>query len=282
MTLHEHDQWESHQSSFLERRQLRGRFEDNQRLERRLAVSRLNLQHRVECRLRDGRLGYPDSQTAQARYEHLDRMISAEIAAGATRHDRLPWLVRQIPKLVAMIDCVVLFTFAAVIFNVALDRPLQNPVAALAALLLAFLASGAAYTWLAITGDRIKTFRGELGEVLWRIVGATTWLMIAVSGILVTALALLMYSRIVDAVVSAGDAIEAGTATPLGIVFAVISAVTNLSVVAVHALDGSPQADQQRHIGRLLRRHQKVVHRHRLTVVRKAGAGHGSDQGLSA
>jgi hypothetical protein len=262
------EQLEPVRPSYLDQYQQDGRTERERRRQRRLTFCRITMQHESERRFRDGRLGYPDVEAARARYEQLSRVIDAEVGGGATRHGRLPWVVRQIPRLVAVIDCVVLFTFCSVIFNVALSDPLQNPVLALAALLLAVLAGGVAYTWLSLTGDRIKTFRGELGEVLWRVVGATSWLMIAVSLVVVAALAVLMYSRVVNEVTVAGDAVQAGAATPLGLVFAVISAVANLSVIAVHALDGSPQADQHRHIGRLLRRHQQAVHRRRLALLR--------------
>lgn len=274
MTIHEHDRFQEHQQlpsvrpGYLERYRQDDQTEQERRRQRRLTFCRINFQHESERRFRDGRLGYPDVNAARTRYGHLSQLIDAEVADGATRHGRLPWVVRQIPRLVAAIDCVVLFTFCAVIFNVALSDPLQSPVLTLAALLLAVLASGVAYTWLALTGDRIKTFRGELGEVLWRVVGATTWLMIAVSLVVVVALAVLMYSRVMGEVLAAGDAVQAGMATPLGLVFAVISAVANLSVVAVHALDGSPQSDQQRQVGRLLRRHQQALHRRRLALLR--------------
>lgn len=268
---HDHDQLRAVRFSWLDHYRQESRDRDDHRLERRLTVRRIVLQHVEERRLRDSRSGYPDAHAARIRYDHLERVISADVQGGSTRHSRLPWLVRQIPRLVAVIDCVVLFTFCGEIFNVLLNDPLRTPIPSLAAALLAVLASGVAYTWLALTGDRLKVFRGELGEVLWRVVGATTWFMIAGSVVLVTALAVLMYSRVFDEIQTAGDAVAAGTAAPLGVVFAVISAVANLSVVAVHALDGSPEADERRFVGRLLRRHQKSVNHNRLAVIRAAG-----------
>jgi hypothetical protein len=271
MTVHEHDQIESRRPSYLDQYRQEGQGRDDRRQGRRLAVCQLKFQHVVEHRLRDSRFGYPNVDAARDRHAHLARAIDSDLEGGATRHDRLPWLVRQIPRLVAVIDCVVLFTFCGVIFNVDLGHPLLTPVPLMAAALLAVLASGVAYTWLALTGDRLKTFRDELGEILWPVVGATTWSMVAGSAVLVGALGVLMYSRVVDEVRAAGDIALAGTAVPLGLVFAVISAVANLSVVAIHALDGSAHADQHRHAGRLLRRHEKAVHRHRLALVRMAG-----------
>jgi hypothetical protein len=254
------------------------------RLRRHLAVLHVEEQFLERRRLRDGRFGHPDPQAVRVRYALLERHILAEISEGATRHRRLPWLIRQIPRLVAVIDFAVLFTFCAVIFNVALAAVLSTPFGSLAALLLAVLASGVAYTWLAVTGEALKTFRGELGEILWASVGLTTWLMCAVSLVLITALSVLMYSRVVSEVISAGDdQISSATALPLGVVFAVISAVANLAVVAVHALDGSVVADEHRHAGRLLRRHERETYRHRRALVRRTGEPEDeARQGLSA
>lgn len=271
MTIHEQEQRQTLSASCLDRHQAESQNRSDERLEHRLTVRRVKLQHALERRFWDARLGYPDVHAARARYGHLHRVIDADVEAGATRHGRLSWLVRQIPRLVAVIDCVVLYTFCGFIFNVPLDDPLQDPLPALAAALLSVLASGVSYTWLSVTGDRLKTYRGELGEVLWRLVGATTWFMVAASVVLVTVLAMLMYARVSGEVRNAADVAMTGTARPLGVIFAVISAIANLSVVAVHALDGSPQADEQRHVGRLLRRHEKAVHRHRLAVVKAAG-----------
>lgn len=222
-------------------------------------------------RLRDHRLGYPAVPAAVARYDDLDRMIGHDVRRGAVRHTRLPWAVRQVPRLVALIDLAVLFTFCGIVFNVDPGAPLTTPVATLAALFLAVLASGVAYSWLAVTGARLKIFRSEIGEVVWGVVGRTTWLLIGVSLVLVAALGVLMYSRVVAEAVSAEQ--QAGPAVLLGVVFAVVSVVGNLSVIAVHALDGSVPADEHRHVGRVLERHERRLRRARRALLRAGGQG---------
>lgn len=227
----------------------------------RLTVIQLRIRHLSEARFRADRLSYPAPKAALAAYQHLDELIGEDVRGGVTRHRRLSWAVRLIPRLVAVIDGVVLFTFSAVIFNVPLEAPLAEPVRTLAAVLLAVLASGVAYTWLAVTGDRLKHYRGDLGQVRWRLVCATSWVMVGVSLVLVTALSLLMYNRILVEVIGVGDEAQAATARPLALAFAVLSAIANLSVVAVHAFDGSPESDVLRDLGRLLRRQQRAIHR---------------------
>jgi hypothetical protein len=183
----------------------------------------------------------------------------------------LPWLTRQIPGLVALIDGAVLFTFCAVIFNVDLAHPQREPARTLAAIMLAVLASGVAYTWLALNGRRLKTFRSTLGEVCWHLVGATTWILVGLSLVLVGALSILMFDRVATALRDTGDPALAAAAVTLGTVFAVINAIANLCVIAVHAHDGSDAGDELRDLGRALRSYQKTVHRHRRAVLRAAG-----------
>ena len=235
----------------------------------RFAALELRGQQLGELRFRSGPLGSPDLATATVMYEELQQTISADVAAGVTKHRPLSWWVRQVPKVVAVIDGVVLYTFTAEILNVPVEEPLASPVLALAAAFLAVLASGASYIWLALTGSRMRNFRDDLGDVLWRLLGRSTWLMIAVSLVLVGALSLLMYERIAADVAYSGQ--DAGLSGPLAFAFALVSAVANLSVVAVHALDGSMQSDLHRELGRLLRRRQRKVQRWQRKAIKAMG-----------
>lgn len=257
---------------------------DQRRLVTLVSLKRLDLEYVIERHQRDAGLGYPDMRAAAIRYQQLEERISEDVARGATRHRRLAWLTRQIPRLVALIDGAVLFTFCAVIFNVDMSHPQIQPARTLAALMLAVLATGVAYTWLGLTGGRLKTFRGELGEVSWRLVGRTTWVMVAISIALIGALSLLMFDRVATALRDTGDLGLMAVATMLGTVFAVISAIANLCVIAVHALDGSVAADEHRNLGRALLRYQNAVHHHHRAALKAAGrlddwrrAGHPED-----
>lgn len=220
-------------------------------------------------RVADPHLGHPLPVQLRDHHEVLRDRVHAEIRRGATVHRRLPVAVRQIPWVVALLDAAVLFTFCAAIFNVALDHPftLQGAVAAM----LALLGSGIAYAWFALTGHRLRCYRTELGEVAWRLTGRLTRVMLGVAGAVVLALAVLMAVRVVGDAGAAADAgyLPRAAVTLLGVVFAVVSAAANLSVIAVHALDGSEPARELRHAGRLLRRYELARERARRRAWRR-------------
>jgi hypothetical protein len=208
-------------------------------------------------RIPDEHFGYPTPEELNHLHAHLGAAIRDDVAHGATVHRRLPWPVRQVPWIVAVLDCAVLLSFCADIFNVDPTAPLQAPVASLAALLLAVLGSGVAFTWLATTGSRLRTYRNKLGEIEWAAAGTSTWILLAVSGVLVVALATLMNARVSVEVAQAFDDPTSSGAAGLGLVFAVLSAVANLAVLAVHAFDGSWLSAELARAGRLLHRHEK-------------------------
>jgi hypothetical protein len=211
----------------------------------------------VDRRLRDRTLGYPRPETVTARHERLSAVLTQEVTAGATVHRRLPRAARMLPPVIALMDGVVLFSFCAEVFNVDDAHPVGVPV--LAAVMLALLGSGVAYVWLAITGLRIRSYRSGLGEVAWAAMGALTRVLLAIALIVTAALAVLMYVRVTAEVADSG--LAPSTAVVVGTVFALLSAVANLAVVAVHALDGSDLAAELRHTGRLLRRRERRVSR---------------------
>lgn len=154
-------------------------------------------------------------------------------------------------------DGVVLFSFCADVFNVQYARPLS--VSTLAAVMLALLGSGVAYVWLTLTGLRIRSYRSGLGEVEWRAMRSLTRVMLVVAGIVAAQLSALMYLRVSSEV--ADSWLGTDRAPLIGALFAMLSAVANLTVVAVHALDGSDVAAELRHTGRLLALRERRVSR---------------------
>ncbi|MBL8931483.1 MAG: hypothetical protein JNL54_15290 [Kineosporiaceae bacterium] len=189
-------------------------------------------------RIRDAHFGYPTIAELTQFHVELGAAVREQILRGAPVHRRLPLPMRHVPWVVALLDVVVLLSFTADVFNVATGALLEAPLRSTAALMLALLGGGVGYTWLAMTGLRLRSFRTELGEISWRTVGSLTWIMLAVSGVLVAALALLMDLRVVNEIRAMGMD-GAVTAATLGAIFAVLSAIANLAVIAVHALDGS-------------------------------------------
>lgn len=210
-------------------------------------------------RVNDRHFGHPTRAELTGLHAALGTAIRHQIANGATVHERLPWVVRQVPWVVAILDVAVLFSFCADVFNVDPLKMGEAPVAALAAVMLAILGGGVGFTWLAITGMRIRAFRTELGEVAWSAVGALTWVMIGVSGALLAALSMLMYARVSTEVLTQVIGSTGAAAGTLAAIFALLSVVANLAVVAVHALDGSFAARELTHAGKLLHRYEQLT-----------------------
>jgi hypothetical protein len=208
--------------------------------------------------VRDRHFGHPTVGELAELHARLGAAVREQVLKGAPVHRRLPRSVRQVPWVVALLDFVVLLSFCGDVFNVSLLHPGSAPQAAAAAIMLAMLGSGVGYTWLAMTGMRIKAFRTELGEIAWRAVGALTWSMLAVSAVLVAALATLMDQRVTTEVLTQIDGSSTSAAGMLGVLFAVLSVVANLAVIAVHALDGSWVMAELERAGRLLHRYEQL------------------------
>ncbi len=250
------------------RRDSRSRYggeRDLLRAEQRAEVAGLRVEHLAERLVHDEHLAHPAFAVVQQFHERVHAAVLGQLERGATVHRRLPRTVRGIPPVVAVADGIVLLAFCADVFNVDWARP--NWIRVLAAIMLALLGSGVSYAWLALTGLRMRTYRGELGEVIWAATGALTRAMLAISVVVAVALAVLMFARVGPEVAQAGKPTD--VAMLVGIVFAVLSFVANLTVVAVHALDASPIAQELRHAGRVLRRRQRALARRREAAVRE-------------
>ncbi len=200
-----------------------------------------------------GDFGHPTHDQARALHEVLARRLHTEIAAGATVHRRIPVLLRWLPLTVTLVDGVIIYAFSADIFNVPAGDLGPNGRAAVA---LAVLCSSIAYGWLSITGTRLRDYRSRLGRIELRLTDGFTRLLVAVSLVIGTILGILMYLRVVEKATVAGDAyIAADQVSVLGWIFAILGFCANLTVLTVHALDGSAVAADTRRIGRALKRH---------------------------
>jgi hypothetical protein len=238
-------------------------------LERRLADGE-------RCQVDDDHLGHPYPEPLRRHYDTMLVRVHDDIERGATVHRRVPWLVRQIPWAVTLLDGLILYNFCAVIFDVPPHPP--HPFLTterLMAIGLAVLGSAITYTWLSLTGTRLRGCRTPLGELDRSIMGRTTRTMTGVSGVVTAALAVLMYLRVTgeaDSASLAGYLSNSATAL-MGLVFAVLSSAANVGVIAVHALDGSADADELRHSGRLLRRSEQRRERERRRAWRRGKKG---------
>lgn len=222
------------------------------RAARRLAL----LDHRLRTathRSGDGDLGYAEVETVGRDHHALLTQITRETARGATVHRRLPGTVRALPIAVFAIDFLLLRVFTADLLNAgATDLGLDG----LAALGLALIGSAVAYAWLTITGLRLRDHRLGSGEIAWGATRSTTWVLLAGTTLTGLALGVLMYERVLLAAVQAND--YAGDSPHLlAALFAILNVIANLTVVAVHALDGSALAARARRLGRAVRRAER-------------------------
>lgn len=261
--------------------EVRRRELEARRLHRRNALGTERL-HQLRVRatgfVSGGDLGNPAVADAQTLHRALTLMVNTEIASGATVHRRVPRLLRMLPWAVALLDGVILYAFLADIFNVPSGDLGPNGQAALA---LAVLGSAITYTWLSVTGTRLRDHRSRLGAVEWRLTDAFTRFLVVVAAVLATSLGVLMYHRVTDKAALAGDLyIPADQIVVLGCVFAILSVSANLSVVTVHALDGSAMAADLRRVGAALHRHELHLRQARWAAVRDGlpdAQAHGED-----
>jgi len=220
--------------------------------------------HRVQARstmtVRVVGLGYTGIRSVEQRHHELGEQLLAERRDGATVHERLFWLWRLVPPLVALVDLLVLHRFCADLFNV---LPGDTGPDGLAALGLAILGSGVAYTWLALTGTRLRSFRLPLGQIAWRVLGVAEYLLLAIGVLLAATMGMLMYERILGRAAYAGAYLTPGQGATIALAFAVLSVCANLAVVAVHAYDGSHLLAEHRALGRCLSRRSRRLERGR-------------------
>jgi hypothetical protein len=232
-----------------------------QEIGHRLQVLRMRL-------VRDDRLGYPSLEQAKRLHLQLIEQMHLEIAAGATAHERVPRLVRYLPWTVALLDGLILYTFCADIFDAQTGELSRDGLAAMA---LAVLGSGITYAWLSMTGTRLRDYRAILGEICWRQTGLLTRTLVGIAAVISATLSVLMYERVSEQAQQASGLYVSPAQVPvLGLVFAILSLCANLTVVVVHALDGSSLAAHTRHAGLAIRRSERRLDRVRRIAWRRA------------
>lgn len=198
----------------------------------------------------------------------LIEQMHLEIAAGATAHERVPRLVRYLPWTVALLDGLILYTFCADIFDAQTGELSRDGLAAMA---LAVLGSGITYAWLSMTGTRLRDYRAILGEICWRQTGLLTRTLVGIAAVISATLSVLMYERVSEQAQQASGLYVSPAQVPvLGLVFAILSLCANLTVVVVHALDGSSLAAHTRHAGLAIRRSERRLDRVRRIAWRRA------------
>jgi hypothetical protein len=216
--------------------------------------------------LRDPDLGWRSVEALRAEADALETGIGAESAAGSLRHRRLPWFLRHVPAVIVAADFVVLCSYTADVFDVNWRHPTSTWAQLVVAVVFAVIATGTAYAWLSLTGHRLRSFRDRRGEVTWSLLGATTWLILALAVVLLAALGGLMAVRVRAEILSLD--LHSPSATPVAAVFAVVAVIANCAVVAVHAFDGSDQTERLTKLRRLARHREARLARYERRLLR--------------
>ena len=165
------------------------------------------------------------------------RQIEDETARGSRKHQRLPRWIGRIPILVLLVDFCLLLYFFSGITDVDWSSPLGANL--VFAVLLAAMVTVLSYGFLAFAGHRLRGYKGHSGAVAFGDLDALTkaacWASVAGIVMLSTLMFIRMRAEVLYALGPGGWT----TALIIGLALAVVSALANFLVVAIHALDGS-------------------------------------------
>lgn len=195
--------------------------------------------------------------------------IDQERANGSLKHRRLPRWIRRIPKYVLAFDLCLLLYFFAGITDVNWASPLSLALAFAA--VLATMVTVLSYGFLAFTGHRLRSHKNHAGTIHRRDVDAVTRAAFAIALVVIAVLATLMFLRMRAEVLYALGAQAQLTALTIATAIAVVSAVANFLVIAVHGLDGSDEVARLDKLSAAIRRHVTKAHRMREQAARQAG-----------
>ena len=193
--------------------------------------------HRAGIRVRHPDGGERPVAEVQRDEAAARRRIEDETARGSRKHHRLPRWIGRIPVLVLVVNfCLLLYFFAGIT-----DVDWQSPLSAnlVFAVLLAGMVTVLSYGFLAFAGHRLRGYKDDSGAVAFTELDGLTQAAAWASVLGVAVLATLMFIRMRGEVLDALGRQAWATALILALALAVISALANFLVVAVHALDGS-------------------------------------------
>ena len=165
------------------------------------------------------------------------RQIEDETARGSRKHHRLPWWIGRIPVLVLVADFSLLLYFFSGITDVNWGSPLSADL--VFAVLLAAMVTVLSYGFLSFAGHRLRGYKDHSGAVAFTELDGLTKAACWVSAAGIAVLATLMFIRMRAEVLDALGRSAWTTALVIALAVAVVSAMANFLVVAIHALDGS-------------------------------------------
>jgi hypothetical protein len=194
--------------------------------------------------------------------------IEDETSRGSRKHQRLARWMRAIPKAVLVFDFCLLLYFFAGITDVNWASPLSVNLAFAAA--LDAMVTVLSYGFLAFTGHRMRSHKNHTGTVHLDELDGFTKAAFGIALAVITVIATLMFIRMHTEVVYALGPRAGVTALVIPLAVAVVSAVANYLVVAIHALDGSDQVARLDKLSAATRRPAGKAHRLRQRAARQA------------
>jgi hypothetical protein len=208
---------------------------------------------RIRARYRDtDMVRHPDggvrtvAQTASDQ-DQQRAQIEADRARGSFRHRRLPATLRRVPALVFGADGLLLLYFFSGVTNVDWASPFS--AALVFALLLASMVTGISFAFFRFTGDRLQQYKDDAGVIPLRGLDEATTVSMALALGAIIVLAALMFIRMRAEVLSTLGPASGGTAIIISSALAMVSILANTLAIAVHALDGSAEADRLEALG---------------------------------
>lgn len=186
------------------------------------------------------------------RHEKLAATVTGALDRGEGRHRRAGRGARLAARLLPWVDALLFGYFVAGISNADLARPWTTPVASFVAVAFtAFLVLAVAVftPWL---GHGLRAYKGPSGQLRFAEIGAVATGLLGLWGVLVLAIALTMFARVVTEARYAGAEPFAGTAVAVLLALAAVAMTGYVLVVAI--ADGSPESDELRLLGRSLAR----------------------------
>ena len=178
--------------------------------------------------------------------------IEDEASRGSRKHHRLSRMIGCIPVLVLVLDFCILLYFMAGITDVNWTAPVSAALAFAA--VLASMVTSLTYGFLVFTGHRMRAHKNHAGTIHLDELDGFTKAAFGFAIGLITVLALLMFIRMRTEVLEALGAQAGETALVIPLSLAIVSAMANYLVIAIHALDGSDQVARLNELSAAARR----------------------------
>jgi hypothetical protein len=218
-------------------RRLEREVKGTDELRARQAELRTRASHRSGDRVRHPDGGQRPVAEVQRDEAAARRQIEDESARGSRKHQRLPRWIGRIPIAVLLVDFCLLLYFFSGITNV--DWAAALGASLVFAVLLAGMVTVLSYGFLAFAGHRLRGYKDHSGAVAFGDLDALTVAACWASAAGIAVLATLMFIRMQAEVLGALGPHAWTTALVIALALAVVSALANFLVVAIHALDGS-------------------------------------------